>query len=293
MESHQDLVLVTGVTGKQGGAVARELVAKGVRVRGMTRHPESDVARGMRELGIEIVAGDFDDEASVRRALAGAWGAYSVQNTWEVGVEREEEQGKRFARLAREAGIQHLVYSSVASAHRQTGIPHFENKWRIEQTIRDLGFPTHVVLRPVFFMENLTSPSTLPGIQQGQLALGMEPTTVLQMIAVKDIGKYGAWAFDKHRELNGRGLDIAGDQLTMPETAKLISAAAQHPVEFFRVPIEQVRAFSADFATMLEWFDRTGYNADIATLSRESGIRPTPFKAWAAHAAWKAPVAAS
>src|SRR5438093_11659214 len=190
MESRQDLVLVTGVTGKQGGAIARELVAKDVRVRGMTRHPESDVARAIQDLGVEIVAGDFDDEASVRRALTGAWGAYSVQNTWEVGVEREEEQGKRFAKLGREAGVKHLVYSSVASAHRQTGIPHFENKWRIEQTIRELGFPTHVVLRPVFFMENLTSPSTLPGIQQGQLALGIEPTTVLQMIAVQDIGKY-------------------------------------------------------------------------------------------------------
>ena len=79
----------------------------------------------------------------------------------------------------------------------------------------------------------------------------------------------------------------------MPETARLISAAAQYTVEFIRVPIEQVRAFSADLAVMREWFDRTGYSADIATMSRESGIRPTPFKAWAAHAAWKAPIAAS
>jgi uncharacterized protein YbjT (DUF2867 family) len=293
MESQQDLVLVTGVTGKQGGAIARELVAKGVRVRGMTRHPDSTAARAIRELGVEIVAGDFDDETSVGTALAGAWGAYSVQNTWEVGVEREEEQGKRFAKLAREAGVQHLVYSSVASAHRQTGIPHFENKWRIEQTIRDLGFPTHVVLRPVFFMENLTSPAFLSAIEQGKLAIGMAPTTPLQMIAVADIGKYGAWAFDKHRELNGRGLDIAGDQLTMLDTARLISAAAQHPVEFFRIPIEQVRAYSADTASMLEWFDRTGYNADIAAKARESGVRPTTFKDWAARAGWKSPVAAS
>ena len=293
MESRQDLVLVTGVTGKQGGAVAKELIAKGVHVRGMTRHPESEAARAMKDLGVEIVAGDFDDEASLKQALAGAWGAFSVQNTWEVGVEREEEQGKRFAKLAREAGIQHLVYSSVASAHRKTDIPHFENKWRIEQTIRDLAFPTHVILRPVFFMENFTTPSFLPAIQQGQLALGMSPTTVLQMIAVQDIGKYGAWAFDKHRELNGRALDIAGDQLTMPEAAKLISAGAGHPVEFSRVPIEQVRAFSADMAMMLEWFGHTGYDADIAAMSRESGIRPTTFKDWAAHAAWRAPVAAS
>src|SRR6185436_19324101 len=126
-----------------------------------------------------------------------------------------------------------------------------------------------------------------------QLAVGMDPTTVLQMIAVQDIGKYGAWAFDKHRELNGRSLDIAGDQVTMQDAAKLISAAAQHPVEFFRVPIEQVRAFGADLAMMLEWFDGTGYDADIAALSHESSISPTRFKEWAAHAAWKPPVAAS
>ena len=82
MESRQDLVLVTGVTGKQGGAVAREMVAKGVRVRGMTRHPESDAAGAMQRLGAEIVAGDFDDQASVRRALAGAWGLTYSRGEW-------------------------------------------------------------------------------------------------------------------------------------------------------------------------------------------------------------------
>ena len=105
--------------------------------------------------------GDLDDEASLRKALAGAWGVFAVQNTWEAGVEKEEEQGKRQARLAREAGVQHYVYSSVGSAHKNTGIPHFDNKWRIEETVRGLNFPSHVVLRPVFFMENLLAPGTL------------------------------------------------------------------------------------------------------------------------------------
>ena len=288
----QDLVLVTGVTGKQGGATARELVAKGARVRGMTRHPESAAAREMANLGVEIVAGDLDDETSLKKALEGAWGTFAVQNTWEAGVEREEAQGKRFARVAREAGVQHFVYTSVGSAHRGTGIPHFDNKWRVEETVRGLGFPSHVVLRPVFFMENLASPWFLPAIQQGQLAVGLDPKTSLQMIAVADIGKYGAWAFENHAALNGRAIDLAGDALTMPEAAKFLTEATGQPVEFVRVPIEQVRAGSDDFATMLEWFDRVGYDVDIAKQAKESGIRPTPFAEWARGVNWGSPVAA-
>jgi len=257
------LVLVTGVTGHQGGAVARELLAKGVKVRGLTRNPESDAAKALAALGAEIVKGDFEDEASLKRALAGAWGAFSVQNTWE-------------------AGVQHFVYTSVASAHRETGIPHFENKWRIEKTVKELGFPSYVILRPVFFMENLSGPWFLPGIQEGKLAIGMEPDTELQMIAVKDIGKYGAWAFENHEKLNGREIDIAGDQLTGPQAAEVLARATKHPVEFVQVPIEQVRSASDDFATMLEWFDSVGYDVDIPAISRESGIRPTTFAEWAA-----------
>ena len=88
---------------------------------------------------------------------------FAVQNTWEAGVAGEEEQGKRIATLAREAGVQHFVYTSVGSADRKTGIPHFDNKYRVEDTIRGLGFPSHVILRPVFFMENLISPWFLNG----------------------------------------------------------------------------------------------------------------------------------
>jgi uncharacterized protein YbjT (DUF2867 family) len=112
----------------------------------------------------------------------------------------------------------------------------------------------------------------------------MKPTTKLQMIAVKDIGKYGAWAFENHAALNGKAIDIAGDELTGPEAAAIISQVSGKPVTFFQVPIEAVREGSADFAAMLEWFDAVGYDADIAATSKESGIRPTPFAVWAATA---------
>jgi len=292
MEAGKNLIVVTGATGQQGGATARELLAKGHKVRAMTRKPDGSAARELAKLGAEIVAGDLEDAPSLERALAGAWGVFAVQNTWEAGVEREEEQGMRIAEVARRQGVQHYVYSSVGSAHRNTGIPHFDNKWRVEEKIRALGFPSYTILRPVFFMDNLASPWFLPAIQQGQLAVALKPQTVLQMIAVKDIGRYGLWAFENHTTLNGRAIDIGGDQATMPETAEVLGKATGRPVTFAPVPIEEVRKFSEDYALMLEWFDRVGYDADIAKTSAESGIRPIRLAEWAATAKWMPPVAA-
>jgi uncharacterized protein YbjT (DUF2867 family) len=286
MERGKDLIVVTGATGHQGGATARELLAKGHKVRAMTRKPDSPAAKELAKLGAQVVAGNLDDAPSLERALTGAWGAYAVQNTWEAGVEGEEQQGRRFAEVARQAGIRHYVYASVASAHRHTGIPHFENKWRVEERVRALDFPSYTIIRPVFFMENFFLPSFLPGIQQGQLAVALNPTTALQMIAVSDIGKYGAWAFENHAALNGRGIDIAGDQLTMTQTAEIIGRSAKREVSFVPVPIAEVRKFSEDFALMLEWFDRVGYDADIAKTSAESSVLPTKFAEWAAKQNW-------
>jgi uncharacterized protein YbjT (DUF2867 family) len=252
----------------------------------MTRKPESEAARALAAKGAEIVRADLDDEASLRAAMKGAWGAVAVQNTWEAGVEGEEEQGKRFAKIAKDAGIQHLLYQSVGSAHRNTGIPHFDNKWRIEQSIRELGLPSWTVLRPVFFMENLLSPWFKPYIDKGNLAIGMKPETRLQMIAVADIGKYGRAAIERHEELNGKAIDLAGDELTGPEAAKILSEVTGRKIEFYQVPIEQVREGSQEFAIMLEWFDAAGYDADIDGTAKEFGVKPTRFREWAKEQDW-------
>ena len=283
---NKKLVLISGATGQQGGAIARELLAAGWPVRAMTRKPEGEAARALAKLGAEIVKADLNDEASLAPALAGAWGALGVQNTWEAGVEGEEEQGLRFARAARKAGVKHFVYQSVGSADRHTGIPHFENKRRIEKLVETLGFESYVILRPVFFMENLAGPWFKPYIEQGNVAIGMRPDTRLQMIAVQDIGKYGRIAFEQAAELNGRGIDIAGDALTGPEMAKVLSDVTGAKLSFYQVPIEQVRAGSDDFATMLEWFDTVGYIADIAGNEKEFGVRPTRFAEWAKTQDW-------
>jgi uncharacterized protein YbjT (DUF2867 family) len=272
------IILITGVTGKQGGSTARALQGKGFRLRGMTRHPQGDAARTMAGLGIEIVQGDLNDPESLKHALDNAWGVYGVQNTWEAGVEGEEDQGHRLARLAHAAGVQHYVYASVGSAHRKTGIPHFDNKARVEETVRSLNFPSHVIVRPVFFMENLVSPWFLTG---DTLHAAMDPATVLQMIAVADIGQYGARAFTDADRLNRREIDIAGDAATMPTAARVLGKAFGRTITFVQVPIADVRKNSEDFAMMLEWFGETGYDVDIAANQREFGIVPTTLDAWA------------
>jgi uncharacterized protein YbjT (DUF2867 family) len=287
MKAGSELILVTGATGHQGGATAHELLAAGHRVRAMTRKPDSDAARALVAAGAEVVRGDLDEADSLRDALRGVWGAYAVQNTWEAGVEREEEQGKRFAQVARQAGVQHFVYASVASAHRKTGIPHFDNKARVEETILAQGFPSHTIIRPVFFMENFLGPWFKGAIDNGQLVMSVQPTTRLQMIAVQDIGKYGLMAFEKDAEMKGRAVDIAGDELTMPETARMLSDETGREIVHVQPPIEEVRKGSMDYAIMLEWFDAVGYNVDIHDNAREFGIPPTRFADWAKTVSWK------
>lgn len=274
------IVLITGATGKQGGATLRALAgAERFTLRALTRKPDGDAAKAIAKTGVQVLRGDFDDADSLRRAFEGVWGVFAMQNTWEAGVVREEEQGKRVATVARESGVEHFVYTSVGSAHRQTGIPHFENKWRIEETVRALRFPSHVIIRPVFFMENLTSPWFLNG---DKVYTALDPATVLQMIAVEDVGKYAARAFIDAGRLNGREIDIAGDAETMPQAAAALSRGLGRSIEFVRIPIGEVRNNSEDFAVMLEWFDRVGYDADIAGIEREFGIASTRLDAWAA-----------
>ena len=277
--ANERTVLITGATGKQGGATVRALAGKGFTLRAMTRHPESDAAKAVAsETGAEIVHGDLDDAASLKKALTGAWGVFGVQNTREAGVEGEEEQGKRLASLAREAGVQHFVYTSVGSAHRKTGIPHFDNKARVEDSIRAAGFPSYVIFRPVFFMENLTSPWFLNG---DTIYAAMRPDLKLQMISVDDIGKYVARGFTNADKLNRREIDLAGDEVTMSDVAMALSSGLGRNISFAQIPISEVRKNNDDFATMLEWFERVGFDVDIPSLEREFGIKGTRLVEWA------------
>jgi len=281
MKNQDKIILVTGATGRQGGAAVRHLLADGWQVRALTRDTQSDKAKALRERGIETIKGDLDDRQSLDRAFKGVWGVFGVITPYEQGTDFEVRAGKNLADAAEAARVGHFVYSSVGGAERQTGIPHFESKWHIEQYLRSRDVPL-TVLRPVYFMENIGGISRLMPVDDGySLAMPLQNTTPLQMIAVDDIGRFAALAFADRPAYLGRAIELAGDEMTMPQAAEIISQAIGKPVKYIQVPLEVTRSQSEDTALMYDWFNREGYSADIDRL-RAATMDLTGFTAWVA-----------
>jgi uncharacterized protein YbjT (DUF2867 family) len=265
-KDHDKWILVTGATGRQGGAALRHIRAKGFSVRAITRDPSTPKARALAAPGVEIVRGDLHNETSILPALERVYGVYSVQN-WQEGPQSEIEQGINLVDAAKRAAVRHLVYSSVGSADKNTGIPHFDSKFQIEQHIRAAGVP-YTILRPVFFMENWLGMKS--NIEQGTLALPLTPETRFQMIAVDDIGAFVAEAFDNPSKYQGRAIDIAGDDLSLAEIAGAFSRASGRAVKYQQVPWDQFEQHAGhELTVMWKWFQEAGYHIDISALRRE------------------------
>ncbi len=261
-------VLVTGATGRQGGAVVRHMLPKGWKLRALTRDPGSHAARALTQEGVEVVQGDLEDAASIARAAAGVYGIYSVQDYWAVGAKREVQQGKNVADAAKKADVKHFVYSSVGGAERNTGIPHWESKWEVEKHIRSLGLPA-TVIRPAAFMEMYYVDQVEIGILKGKFADPIRADKPYQTIATDDIGAFVALAFERPAEFIGKELEIAGSELTNSETAQVFSRVLRKPVKFQKLPLPLVRLIlGKEFYMMFRWFNEAGFKADIPGLRR-------------------------
>ncbi len=259
-------ILVTGATGHQGGAVLRHLIARGFPVRALTRDPDKPEARPLHAPGIEVVKGSLDDSGSVKRALDGVNGAYSVQDS-KPGFDTEVRQGSAFADAANQSGIQHFVYSSVASADRETGIPHFDSKAKIEEYLRNTGL-RYTVLRPVFFMENLLGMRA--SIEASTLALPLNPQARLQMIAVDDIGAFAAMAFERPGRWTNRTIELAGDELPIQEIVDALGQKTGRTVHYQQTPWNEFESRAGkEMAMMFRWFERVGYHVDIGAVRAE------------------------
>lgn len=277
-------ILVAGATGQQGGAVARNLLKRGLAVRALTRDPGK--VSELRKLGMEVALGNLTDRPSLDEALHGIKRVFLVTTPFEKGMETEVQQGMTAVNAARAAGVEHLVYTSVASVDRATGIPHFETKWKVEQHIRKSGVPA-TILRPVFFMENFGSSWLLPGIKNGKLTLPVRPDHPLQMIALDDIGEVAATAFENPRDYIGQVVELAGDEKTLPDAMRLLSKAIGKPILYEQMPDERSeKAFGKELAIMFRWFNDVGYDVDIAALRKRYGIALTQFEELIAHASW-------
>ncbi|MGE5402449.1 MAG: NmrA/HSCARG family protein [Ignavibacteriales bacterium] len=278
MAGRNKVIFVTGATGKQGGAVVNHLSREGFKIKALSRSPESEECRKLKDKGIEIVKGDLGDPTSFRSLIKGAYGLYSVQNYWEHGYQGEVQQGKALVDAAKDAGVEHFVYSSVGSATRNTGLAHFDSKKEIEDYIKDKRLP-YTIFRPVFFMENFIGMRN--EIFGGKLVSAMDEDVPLQMIAVDDVGAFVAQAFSNPDIYMSKEIELAGDSKTFPEVATILSSVLDEKVTYVKLSLrEYENIVGKEFAQMVDWFNRVGYDVDIESLRNNYDVDLTSFRDW-------------
>lgn len=277
MVANQRNILVTGATGQQGGSLTRLLLQKKHKVYALTRNTQSPAAQDLRNRGANIMKGDLDDSDSLKRAVIDVESVFLMGTPFDDGTEGETRRGKLMADIAKENNIEHLVYSSVANADKNTGIPHFESKYKVEQHIKNLGIP-HTIIGPTFFMENLLG----PGLEQGQLALPLSLSTTLQQSALQNIAEFSALVIERRKPFLGKRIDIASDDVTGEQAAKILSNELGYKIRYVPIPLEQVYQANEDMARMYEWYEKVGTGIDISALHQEyPEVNWLTFRDWA------------
>lgn len=278
-------VVVTGSTGKQGGAVARRLLERGHKVRAVTRDPNSSQAKLLANAGAALVAASLEDTVAIMKALEGATSLFAM-TVPSGGTDAETRQGIAAADAAKAAGA-HLVFTSVGSANRQTGITHFDSKYEVEKHIAKIGVRA-TVLAPVSFMENLYFAKEQ--LAKGIYAVPLPPTRALAQVAVADVGAVAVRVLEDAGRFTGQRFDLASDELTGNDTAAILSRVTGRPFAYYQVPLDVIRQrMGEDAATMYEWFDRVGFAVDRAALYREfPDVAFHDFESWAKTQDWNA-----
>ena len=254
-----EMVLVGGATGHQGNAVVDELLDRGYTVRCLTRKPEGRKALRIAGRCAELVQGDYSDPASLDAAMKGVNKVFFYS-----GYSRNEvAEGNNVITAAKQAGIEHLVYSSGAAAEPGKGIAG-SPKMQVEIDLIASGVP-YTVLRPVAFMENFD------GQQQRILAKGIAesrgPDRILAFISIRDIGFFVGEAFDHPDIWLDRAENIAGDRMTVREYVDTFSQVVGTEIVYTRMPVEEYLAtLPKPIRPLFQWYDQVGYDADVDTL---------------------------
>src|SRR5579862_610048 len=284
-------VVVTGSTGKQGGAVARGLLGRGHKVRAVTRDPNSSQAKSLANAGATLVAASLEDTAAITRALEGATSLFAMTTPFGGGTDAEIRQGAAAADAAKAAGV-HLVFTSVGSANQQTGVPHFDSKYEVEKHIARVGVRA-TILAPVYFMENLHFGKEQ--LAKGIYAAALPPTRTLAQVAVADIGAVAVRVLEDAGRFTGKRFDLASDELTGNDVVAILSRVTGRPFAYYQVPLDVIRQrMGEDGARMYDWFDRVGYAVDRAALHREfPGVAFHDFESWAKTQDWNALLASA
>lgn len=298
-------VLVTGATGLQGGAVVQALLRGGHTVTAFVRNPDSDSAQALARQGVDLATGNLDDVASLEAASAGHDVVFSVQL---AGVDPanpgfEQRQARNIATAAKRAGIGQIVHTSVSGTGWRTQHPGYEQgelfqaywdeKEAAEEAVRQSGIARWTILKPAFYMDNFLpgdNKNLFPELNQlpeGRLVTSDGPQTALGLINTEDFGAAVAAAVADPAAFHEAEIELAGDSLTHPEIADVISAVANRKVTAaFRIPEEWERVRGAIQTGDRTWDDLVGYPARPHHAARY-GLTTTTLAQWAARQDWR------
>lgn len=270
-------ILVLGATGGQGGAVADALLGRGARLRALVRDPLRGAARELARRGVEVVTGSLSDRDSLTAAMSGVAGVFAVTTPFEAGVEAEVAQGRAILAAAGASGVPHLVFSSVAGADQESGVPHFESKARIEAELVSGEVP-YTILGPTYFFDNALGGAER--ILNGFLDLPLPPDRPLQQLARPDLGAFAAEVLLSPAPYVGRRVELAGDAPTPAQMASTLGAVLGREVRHAYVPLTEIS--NPDMHAMWTFLNGPGYQVDIPALHGAHPEIPwTGFADWA------------
>lgn len=314
--SQKKIIVVFGATGAQGGGLVRAILNDSnseFAVRAVTRDTDSEKAKELAAMGAEVVAADLDDIQSVKRVLEGAYGAYCVTFFWaHFSPEIEMAQAKNMATAAKEAGLKHVIWSTLEDVRKYVPlndnsmptllgkykVPHFDAKGESDQYFIDAGVPVTFMLAS-FYWDNLIYFGNGPKRgADGKLAITF-PMGNKKMagIAAADIGKCAYGIFKKGEELIGKRVGIAGGQLTCNEMAKALSQALGEEVSYNEITPEQYRGFgfpgADEIGNMFQFyrdFDEVCNSVRDVKFSKELNPELQSFEMWLAENAKRIPL---
>lgn len=271
-------ILVLAATGGQGRAVCTALLERGAPLRALVRNPNSSGARALAERGAEIVTGSLDDANSLAAAMTDVAAVFAMTTPFESGVDAEIDQGRTIITAAGRARVPQLVFSSVAGADQDSGVPHFESKRVIEADLRSSGL-AHTILGPTYFYDNALGGEDRIRTE-GVLDLPLPPDRPLQQLDRRDLGAVAAHVLLSPESFSGRRIELASDAPTPEAMAAALTAAIGSPVRFEQVPLGAIE--SRDMHAMWWFLNGPGYRVDLDALHAEfPDVGWTSFADWA------------
>lgn len=287
-------ILVAGATGTQGSAVVEAFLAGGWQVRALVRAPHHETVRRLSARGVEPASGTFEDRGSLAEACRGVDVVFSLQPAVGSPPGAEVVQARNLAEAARAASVGTMIHSSVSATGWRDGLPaqdatssplYWDCKEEVERLIQASGFPSFVLLKPAFMMENFIAPKAahmFSDLARGRILVAMPINRPVALVAARDIGAAALAAAERANAYRGQSIELAGDTLSMMEIGKAIAAVTGTPVS-----VEQHSAARLVQGGQPEgwvesqlWIGRIGYPAR-PEHQRAFGLTPTSFASWA------------